>query len=92
MENLSALGPDDEVKFVVGSRRDFEFARDFERQHKLAERVKQVLFSPVFEDPAGKWPGLNPRTLAEWILEERLPVRLGLQLHKFIWDPAARGV
>jgi 7-carboxy-7-deazaguanine synthase len=92
MENLSALGPDDEVKFVVASRRDFEFARDFERQHELAGRVKQVLFSPVFEDPAGNWPGLNPRTLAEWILEERLPVRLGLQLHKFIWHPAARGV
>ncbi|HVS75155.1 MAG TPA: radical SAM protein [Candidatus Acidoferrales bacterium] len=92
MENLSALGPDDEVKFVVASRRDFEFARDFERQHELAGRVKQVLFSPVFEDPAGNWPGLNPRMLAEWILEERLPVRLGLQLHKFIWDPAARGV
>jgi 7-carboxy-7-deazaguanine synthase len=92
MENLSALGPDDEVKFVVASRRDYEFARDFESRHELAGRVKQVLFSPVFEDPAGKWPGLNPRTLAEWILEERLPVRLGLQLHKFIWDPAARGV
>jgi 7-carboxy-7-deazaguanine synthase len=92
MENLSALGLDDEVKFVVTSRRDYEFARDFERQHELAGRVKQVFFSPVFEDPAGKWPGLSPRTLAEWILEERLPVRLGLQLHKFIWHPAARGV
>jgi 7-carboxy-7-deazaguanine synthase len=92
MENLSALGPDDEVKFVIASRRDYEFARDFERQHELAGRVKEVLFSPVFEDPEGKWPGLSPRTLAEWILEERLPVRIGLQLHKFIWHPAARGV
>jgi len=54
--------------------------------------VKQVLFSPVFEDPQGKWPGLEPRMLVEWILADGLPVRLGLQLHKFIWDPATKGV
>jgi 7-carboxy-7-deazaguanine synthase len=58
----------------------------------LAQRVKQVLFSPVFEDPQGKWRGLEPRTLVEWILADGLPVRLGLQLHKFIWDPATKGV
>jgi len=67
-------------------------AREFTLQHGLAGRVKQVLFSPVFEDPQGKWPGLEPRTLVEWILEDGLPVRLGLQLHKFIWDPATKGV
>jgi 7-carboxy-7-deazaguanine synthase len=50
------------------------------------------LFSPVFEDPQGKWPGLEPRMLVEWILADGLPVRLGLQLHKFIWDPATKGV
>jgi 7-carboxy-7-deazaguanine synthase len=55
-------------------------------------RVKQVLFSPVYEGPEGKWPGLEARTLVEWILADGLPVRLGLQLHKFIWDPATKGV
>ncbi len=92
MRNLAALDAKDEVKFVLSTRRDYEFARSFTRQHHLAERVRQVLFSPVHADPEGKWTGLDPRTLAEWILEDRLPVRLGLQLHKIIWDPAMRGV
>jgi 7-carboxy-7-deazaguanine synthase len=92
MSNLEALTENDEVKFVLSTRRDYEFARDFTREHGLAGRVKQVLFSPVFEDPEGKWQGLEPRNLAEWILEDGLPVRLGLQLHKFIWDPATKGV
>lgn len=90
--NLDAIGKNDEIKFVVSSRRDYEFARDFTRDHRLAERVAEVLFSPVFPDPEGKWEGLNARELAEWILEDGLPVRLGLQLHKFIWDPATKGV
>jgi 7-carboxy-7-deazaguanine synthase len=92
MANLEAIGQKDEIKFVISSRRDYDFARDFTRQHQLAARVHQVLFSPVFEDPAGGWPGLNARQLAEWILADGLPVRLGLQLHKFIWDPAMKGV
>jgi len=92
MKNLGALSAEDEVKFVLSTRRDYEFAREFTKEHQLAERVKQVLFSPVFEDPQGKWPGLEPRLLVEWILADGLPVRLGLQLHKFIWDPAMRGV
>jgi 7-carboxy-7-deazaguanine synthase len=92
MENLDAIGPNDEVKFVISSRRDFEFARDFTREHALASRAHQVIFSPVHADPAGAWPGLSAQSLAEWILAESLPVRLGLQLHKFIWHPAARGV
>jgi 7-carboxy-7-deazaguanine synthase len=92
MRNLEALTENDEVKFVLATRRDYEFARDFTRQHELVRRVKQVLFSPVFEDPEGKWPGLEPARLAEWILADGLPVRLGLQLHKFIWDPATKGV
>jgi 7-carboxy-7-deazaguanine synthase len=92
MRNLEALSENDEVKFVLSTRRDYEFAREFTLQHGLAGRVKQVLFSPVFEDPQGKWSGLEPRTLVEWILEDGLPVRLGLQLHKFIWDPATKGV
>jgi 7-carboxy-7-deazaguanine synthase len=92
MRNLEALSENDEVKFVLSTRRDYEFARDFTGQHRLAGRVKQVLFSPVTEDPQGKWPGLEPRMLVEWILADGLPVRLGLQLHKFIWDPATKGV
>jgi 7-carboxy-7-deazaguanine synthase len=92
LENLQALEAKDEVKFVIASRRDYEFAREFTAEHGLPRRVRQVLFSPVLPDPLGSWPGLEPRLLAEWILDDRLPVRLGLQMHKFIWDPAARGV
>jgi 7-carboxy-7-deazaguanine synthase len=92
MRNLEELTREDEVKFVLMTRRDYEFAREFTRKHRLPERVKQVLFSPVFADPEGKWTGLEPRKLVEWILEDGLPVRLGLQLHKFVWEPATRGV
>jgi len=92
IRNLEALSESDEVKFVLSTRRDYEFARDFTAQHGLARRVKEVLFSPVFEDPQGKWPGLEPRALVEWILADGLQVRLGLQLHKFIWDPTTKGV
>ena len=92
VSNLEVLGRKDEVKFVLSTRRDYEFAREFTAQHRLAERVRQVLFSPVFDDPEGKWQGLEPRTLVEWILADGLPVRLGLQLHKFVWHPATKGV
>jgi len=90
--NLEAVDKKDEIKFVIATRRDYEYARNFTAEHQLTRRVKEVLFSPVFADPAGSWPGLNARELAEWILEDGLPVRLGLQLHKFIWDPAMKGV
>ncbi len=92
MRNLDVLDTKDEVKFVIMTRRDYEFAREFTAEHRLAERVRQVLFSPVFDDPAGKWQGLEARTLVEWMLADGLPVRLGLQLHKFVWDPATKGV
>jgi 7-carboxy-7-deazaguanine synthase len=92
MANLEAVGPSDEIKFVIASRRDYDFAREFTSRHRLSERVHQVLFSPVFADPAGSWPGLNARELTEWILADALPVRLGLQLHKFIWHPETKGV
>jgi 7-carboxy-7-deazaguanine synthase len=92
MRNLEALGEQDEVKFVLSTRRDYEFAREFTLQHGLARRVRQVLFSPVFEDPGGKWQGLEPRAVVEWMLADGLQVRLGLQLHKFVWDPATKGV
>ena len=91
-ENLQAVDRKDEIKFVISSRRDYEFARDFSVQNDLANRVRQVSFSPVFGDPNGAWQGFDSRILAEWILADRLPVRLGLQLHKFIWHPSMRGV
>jgi 7-carboxy-7-deazaguanine synthase len=90
--NLAELSANDEVKFVISSRKDYEFAREFSREHRLVERVREVLFSPVHDDPNGKWRGLEPRELVEWMLEDGLPVRLGLQLHKIVWDPAMRGV
>jgi 7-carboxy-7-deazaguanine synthase len=90
--NLDVLDHKDEIKFVISGRRDYEFAREFTARHGLPGRVHQVIFSPVVADPGGSWPGMNARELAEWILGDGLPVRLGMQLHKFIWDPATRGV
>ena len=92
MENLDALDDKDEIKFVIATRRDYEFARDFTAQHNLARRVREVIFSPVHADPEGAWPGMNVQDLVAWILTDGLPVRLGLQLHKFIWHPATHGV
>ena len=85
MENLAALGPHDQVKFVIASRVDYEWAREFLKAHPLENKVEAVIFSPVF----GK---LEARPLAEWILADGLPVRMGMQLHKFIWDPETQGV
>jgi 7-carboxy-7-deazaguanine synthase len=90
--NLEQLSAKDEVKFVISNRKDYEFAREFSREHRLPERVREVLLSPVHDDPKGKWSGLEPRELVEWMLEDGLQVRLGLQLHKIVWDPAMRSV
>jgi 7-carboxy-7-deazaguanine synthase len=92
MENLQVLDGKDEIKFVISGRPDYEFARDFTAEHGLCQRVSEVLFSPAVADPQGTWPGLEARLLVEWILADRLPVRLSLQMHKFIWDPVTRGV
>jgi 7-carboxy-7-deazaguanine synthase len=97
MENLQALTPRDEVKFVLSDRCDYEFARDFTQAHDLARRVKAILFSPAFrKDAAGARDSshclLDPQQLAEWMIADQVPARLSLQLHKFIWDPAAKGV
>lgn len=97
LENLQALQPHDEIKFVIASRADYEFARDFTHAHGLANQLNAVLFSPAFrKDATGARDSshclLDPQQLAEWILEDSVPVRLGLQLHKFIWDPALKGV
>lgn len=92
MSNLASLDEKDEVKFVISSRRDYEFARDFTARYSLLDRVREILFSPAFPDPAGHWEGLEARKLVEWILADGLQVRLGMQLHKFVWDPATKGV
>ena len=97
IENLETLTPLDEIKFVLSGRLDYEFALAFSRHHRLAERVNAVLFSPAFrKDATGSRDSshclLDPQTLAEWMLADNAPARLGLQLHKFIWDPAVKGV
>ena len=83
--NLDRLEPHDEVKFVVQDRADYEFARDVIARHSLASRAAAVLISPVHGV-------LDARTLSEWMLADRLPARLQLQLHKYIWSPSTRGV
>jgi 7-carboxy-7-deazaguanine synthase len=83
-ENLALLRASDEVKFVLAGEDDYRWAVDIVARHALAGRCP-VNFSPVF----GR---LDPTELAGWILRDRLPVRLNLQLHKILWDPAARGV
>ena len=104
IENLDTLTPVDEIKFVISSRRDYEFARDFTRQHSLDTRVASVIFSPAFRKDAGltSIDGhetrsvenclIDPRALAEWILADSLNVRFGFQIHKFIWEPSTKGV
>jgi len=97
LSNLAALEPHDEVKFVLSDRTDYEFARDFTREHNLAARVSAVLFSPAFrKDANGSRSAahclLDPQQLADWMLADHVPARLNLQIHKFIWDPALKGV
>lgn len=97
IENLEVLTRRDEVKFVLCSRADYEFARDFASRHQLANRVNAVLFSPAFRKEATGIRSsthclLDPQELAEWMIADNVPARLGLQLHKFIWDPATKGV
>ncbi len=83
--NLAALAAHDEVKFVIKDRADYEFAREVMARHRLADRTAAVLMSPVHGV-------LEPRTLSEWILEDKLPARLQIQLHKYIWPSDKRGV
>jgi 7-carboxy-7-deazaguanine synthase len=97
VDNLGTLTSRDEVKFVLADRADYEFARDFTRQHRLENRAAGVIFSPAFtKTPSPQRDSANclldPRKLAEWILQDGLNVRLGLQIHKFIWEPATKGV
>ena len=82
--NVERLRRQDEVKFVVQDRPDYEWAKDVVSRYQLMECCP-VLFSPVFGS-------LDPRLLAEWVLADRLPIRVQLQMHKFIWAPDMRGV
>ncbi len=83
--NLERLQSHDEVKFVITDRTDYEYARDVIARHDLARRAAAIHFSPVHGV-------MGARTMAEWVLADNLPVRVQLQLHKYIWDPATRGV
>jgi 7-carboxy-7-deazaguanine synthase len=83
--NLERLQPHDEVKFVIKDRTDYEYAREIVARHDLARRAAAVHFSPVHAV-------MDARTLSEWVLADSLPVRVQLQLHKYIWDPTTRGV
>ena len=83
--NLERLAPHDEVKFVVKDRADYDFARDVIARYELESRARAILMSPVHGV-------LDPKTLAEWMLADRAPARLQLQIHKYIWRPDTRGV
>ena len=84
-ENLDLLSLRDEVKFVIRDRADYEYAKDVVARYGLLDRTAAVLFSPVHGV-------LDAKDLAAWILEDRVPVRLQLQAHKYIWEPHTRGV
>jgi len=84
-DNLARLGASDEVKFVIADRADYDYAKTVMRRGDWASRVAAVLFSPVH----GQLP---PADLAAWVLADRLPVRVQLQVHKYIWEPGTRGV
>lgn len=86
LENLNRLSHRDEIKFVLGTREDYEFAKQVIRYRELGPKMTTPInFSPIFGQ-------LVPEDLAQWILEDHLEVRLHLQLHKYIWGPQARGV
>jgi 7-carboxy-7-deazaguanine synthase len=84
-KNFDSMDARDELKFVIGSREDYEWSRALIRDHQLAARPFGLLFSTVFTR-------LAPQQLAQWIIDDRLPVRFQLQQHKYVWEPDARGV
>ena len=96
LSNLALVDGNDEIKFVITNRADYDFAKSMIEEHRLVGRVRAILLSPVFvqsgnADIVGH-SALPPRQLAEWMLADRLVARLQLQIHKFIWDPNTRGV
>jgi 7-carboxy-7-deazaguanine synthase len=96
-ENLATLTARDELKFVLASRPDYDYARDFIRAHALESAPAGLILSPAFrKDATGSRSAenclLDPRDLADWMLADNLRARLGLQIHKFIWEPQLKGV
>ena len=97
MENLAALTRNDEVKFVLSDRADYEFARAFIAEHNLNALAGGVLLSPAFSKSPSPLrttenATLDPRTLVEWMMADGIDARLSLQIHKFIWEPLKKGV
>jgi 7-carboxy-7-deazaguanine synthase len=97
IENLEALTKNDEVKFVISNREDYDFALDFIRTHSLEQKAGDILLSPAFQKvPSPQRTtdnmALDPRKLVDWMLADGLPARLSLQIHKFIWEPQKKGV
>lgn len=97
MENLEALTKNDEVKFVLTNRADYDFASAFIAEHKLNERAGHILLSPAFNKSPSPLrttdnATLDPRTLVEWMMADGINARLSLQIHKFIWEPMKKGV
>ena len=97
LANLEALTPNDEVKFVLSDRADYEFARDFIRTHALESKCGGILLSPAFsktptDQRSTDNATLDPRLVVEWMLADGLPARLSLQIHKYVWEPRKKGV
>ncbi len=90
MDNLNHLRPTDELKFVLADRTDYEYARDLLHKDPRLSRVGAIHFIPASDPTGRKSPALSPADLADWILADRLSVRLSLQLHKIIWGPDTR--
>lgn len=92
-KNLRYLKKTDEVKFVIASKEDYAWAREIVRS-KIIKNTEEILFSPAVPalQAPGKYPGVSALWLAEKILEDQLPVRLQLQLHKLLWGPDKKGV
>lgn len=84
-KNFDSMDSRDELKFVIGSREDFDWSVALIEQHQLTKRPFSMLFSTVFTK-------LHPQQLAQWVIDARLPVRFQLQQHKYVWEPDARGV
>lgn len=97
LENHEALTRNDEVKFVITNREDYDFARKFILEHHLDQKVGGILLSPAFQKTPSPQRtadnmALDPRKLVEWMLADGINARLSLQIHKFIWEPMKKGV
>lgn len=84
-ENITRLRQQDEVKFVILDEKDYFYAKEICEKYHLYQNAGEVLFSPVHG-------ALDPRDLVAWILKDKIPVRLNIQVHKHVWEPATRGV